>query len=260
MKQFFQVLLLTSLVASTSFSLPTGEKPSGASSTRTMRIPKVEIKKSADVTTDAQPGEKPAINATLVAILNQIVGVYVTADFRYSSRGEKNTGFSYLRVKAAAKFDGDIKIELADEAKTNPQVRNVIPSVQLKTKDMLVVFNLDIKENGQFRVRFCQSYTVGNDICNTFDGKKLLDISLASKTFRMQEIRIEEFSGTFDTKEIDGKLGFKGVCSVYKPIFDPKTVANPIFKKVDDCSFSGDYKKGRTQPFEYDFNFVSTPQ
>ncbi len=256
MKSLMRAFLAPGLVLFTALS--GSATPESLKLAKSTALSKTEILKSKD------EAEKPAINGALMAILNQIVAAKVDINFKISSKGKKVDGvdksvlaIKYLDFAFLAAFNDEILIKFVDDKTTNPQIAKVVPSVRFTTKGMQVIAKMNIDKGGTFSVRFCQSYSLQNDYCDTQDHTKILGVSLKSPSFGMLDIRIEEFKGQFDDTIADGKIGFKGTCTVFKDTFSPTSATVTHLKKVDDCSFGGTYDSSRPVPFEYDFNFVS---
>ncbi len=254
MKNAISNLLVTSLLVSFSYSAVAADK---------IRVVKPPDKTKAQIAAEKDAAEKPAINGALMSILNQIVAAKLDANFRISSKNKMVNGeeksvldIKYLNVSALVKLKDEILIQFIDPAKANPQVKKIVPAVYFTTKDMTVIARMKIEEKGSLNVRFCQSYSVNNDVCNTFDDQKLLGVSLKSPTFGMLDIRIKDITGTFDKNILDGKIKFNIKCTVFKTVFDDSTAKMTNMKKVDDCSASGTFDSSKPNPFEYDINFV----
>ncbi len=256
MKSLLRVFLAPALILFTALS--------GSASPDSLNLAKPTTLKNADKLKSKDEAEKPAINSALVTILNQIVAAKVDCNFKISTKGKKVDGvdksvlsIKYLDCVFLAAFNDEILIKFVDDKTTNPQIAKVVPSVRFTTKGMQVIAKININRGGTFSVRFCQNYTFGNDYCDTQEHTKFLGVSLKSPSFGMLDIRIEEFKGQFDDTIADGKIGFKGTCTVFKDTFSPTNATVTNLKKVDDCSFGGTYDSSRPVPFEYDFNFVS---
>lgn len=209
--------------------------------------------------------QEPAVNAAMIAILNQIVLAKLDFDLDVSFKitqkdGESKSAidFKYLDISAMVKFKDQILYSFVDGKKTNAQLRKIIPEIKFTTKDMFVVSKIRSAVNGKVKisVRFCQSYSVNNDLCNTFDDKKLLDISVNSTNFGMFDMRIKDINLDFDQKIADGKFSFSGTCTAWKSGFDletpDKNVMNPAI-----CEFSGVYDSNAAVKFEGNFKLKS---
>jgi hypothetical protein len=151
--------------------------------------------------------------------------------------------FKYLDISAIIKFKDQLFYKFVDEAKTNPQMKKVIPGVHFSTKEMFVVSKVKNDTNGNMKltVRFCQNYSQNNDFCNTLEDKKLLDISVNSVNFGMFDMRIKDITINFDPKQLaDGKFKFDGFCTAWKSGYDLDTPDKTVMKPAI-CQFSGAY-------------------
>lgn len=253
MKNIFNRILLSGLILSVPL-LVFGDKP-------------LIIKKSSPVLSkknqaaDAE-SEKKALGSILVSVLNQVSTARMDFDIDFSStsktvNGKKTSSLSLklLDLSAVIAFKDHFAYQFGDEKKIDPQVQKVIPRIVFKTKEMTVVSRAAIAQKGSLKIRFCQSYSVNNDVCNTFNDERLLEVSVESKNFSMLEIKLKEINVDFDQKVKDGKFSFKGTCTAFKSAIDTAS-ATPFMKPVD-CAFAGEYDPNAGDKFSYSLKFKS---
>lgn len=242
-------ILFSPLIGLAADGIPTVKKPA----------PKASDKKSTPAA--KEEAEKPATNAALLAILNQITMAKLDFDIDLSMKvteknGESATAidFKYLDISMLIKFKDQLLYNFVDEEKTAPQLKKVIPAVSFTTKDMFVVSKVKSGEKGKmkFTIRFCQSYSLNNDYCNTFEDKKLLDISVKSPNFGMFDMRIKDINVDFEQKLADGKFSFNGNCTAWKSGFDIETPDKTIMKPAV-CEFAGVYDSKAAVKFDGNF-------
>mgnify|MGYP006077405119 CR=1 FL=1 len=258
MKNAFSKLLIAGLIASTPvLTLATDGTP--------------VVKKSAKSKTSnkaKEDAQDAASKSALITILNQIVlarfDFDIDVDFKTTQKGEESKTdieFKYLDISALIKFKDQIQYSFVDEEKTNPQVRKVIPDVRFSTKEMFVVSKIKTGAAGKMKltVRFCQNYSFNNDVCNTLDDKKLLDISVNSINFGSFDMRIKDITVDFDQKLADGKFAYKGSCTAWKSGFDMDTPDKTVLKPAI-CEFSGTYNSKAVNKFVGNFKLRSKKQ
>jgi hypothetical protein len=261
MKNVFSKLFIAGLIASAPLVSRAADGTPVVKPTAKIDKTKVEAKN------DAQDA---ASNSALIAILNQIVLARLDFDIDLGvkviqKKGEEESKtaieFKYLDISAMIKFKDQLLYSFVDEAKTNPQVKNVIPAIRFSTKEMYVVSKVKTDTGGKMKltVRFCQSYSLNNDFCNTLDDKKLLDISVNSKNFGMFDMRIKDINVDFDPKLADGKFTFKGNCTAWKSAFDIETPDKTVMKPAT-CEFSGAFDSKAEVKFDGSFKLRSKKQ
>jgi hypothetical protein len=263
MTRIFGKLILTSLILSTPLMVSAAKKDSSKANTAAVDRD-AAAKAKLEAAKLQEEAQKPAINAALVVILNQITMAKVT-DFNIElgSKTIKVDGveksvvnLKYLDISALIKFKDELQFQFVEEKKTEQQLRKVVPSIRFTTKDMYVVAAAKIEKKGTMKVRFCQSYTFNNDSCNTFNDEKLLEVNLSSPNFQMFTLKLKEINIEFDQQISDDKFSFKGTCIAWKTGSDPLNPDKTIMKPAD-CSFSGQYDGSKVVKFDYDFKFVS---
>lgn len=251
MKNIFSKMIIAGLIL---VSPLTGLAADGAPA-----VKKVSTK--ADKAKEKEDAQKPAANAALVAILNQITLAKLDFDtdlsvkiLQKNDKSSTEIDFKYLDISMLVKFKDQLLYTFVDEEKTAAQVKKVVPAVSFTTKDMYVVSKVKAIEKGKMRfsVRFCQSYSQNNDYCNTLEDKKLLDISVKSTNFGMFDMRIKDINIDFEQKLAEGKFSFVGTCTAWKSGFDIETPDKTIMKPAV-CEFSGVYDSKAVVKFDGNF-------
>jgi hypothetical protein len=261
MKNVFFILLIAGFVASGPLASIAADgtpaiKKSTTNSDKTKAVAKEDAQDSAS-------------NAALIAILNQIVLARIDFDIdvNFKTTQKKNEesktkiDFKYLDISAMIKFKDQLLYSFVDEAKTNPQVKKVIPEILFSTKEMYVVSKVKTDAAGKMKltVRFCQNYSSNNDFCNTLEDKKLLDISVNSTNFGMFDMRIKDINIDFVPNLADGKFTFKGNCTAWKSAFDIYTPDKTVMKPAI-CEFSGAYDSKADVKVDGNFKLRSKKQ
>lgn len=265
MKNSFSKLIFAAFIASSPLFSSAAE---GIPTVRKSKT-KAEATKKTPITAEAkEEGQQPATNAALVAILNQIVLAKLDFDLNLNFKvtqdkdgtSKSAIDFKYLDISAIVKFKDQILYSFINE-KTNEQLKKVIPEIKFNTKDMYVVSKVKTGTDGKMKlsVRFCQSYSINNDFCNTLDDKKLLELSVNSINFGMFDMRIKDIHLDFEQKLSDGKFSFSGSCTAWKSGFDIQTPDKTIMKPAT-CEFSGVYDSKAAVKFDGNFKLKSKLQ
>lgn len=251
-----KTILLTALISLASLA---AEKSSSLKTNQ-----KTEL--SAQTNAAAIAAEKSAVNRIIEAVLNQVQFARIDFDISFSSttkvvNGKETSEFAlkFLEVPALIKFKDQVTYRFVEENKANPQLKEIIPYIVFSTKEMTVIAKASIAAKGNFTVRFCQSYSINNDYCNTFDDQKLLHVSVKNSSFgSIFDLYLKDITLNFDPRLKDGKTKFSGWCTALKNAFDATTVTPSL--KPALCEFSGEYDSSRKQKFNFDFTFkTKTP-
>ncbi len=215
--------------------------------------------------TEAEKENSVAIRI-LDAVLNQIEFARVDFDISISSKskvvdGKEVSDFAIklLEVNALTKFKNQVAYHFVEQNKINPNLKEVAPYIVFLTNQMVVVGKASIGNQGKLTLRFCQSYSVNNDFCNTFEDKTLLRVAVKNTSFgAFFELQLKDITLDFEPRLKNGKSKFSGNCTAFKNAFDAVAVT-PVLKPAQ-CVFSGDYDSSRKQKFNFDFTFKTKTQ
>lgn len=217
-------------------------------------------------TKDAENTPDPGqMSAVLEKILNNIrsVAMDFAFDITYSDRkvNEKSETYldiNYLNLNAIIKFKDDLVFSTSKEEVTDEQLKKVIPTIKLSTKDMTLVGKIGIAKKSEFTIRICNNYTIGNDYCDTVNDTKLLEFSVFNKAFnKIMNLKLKKITLNFD-KAADVKPNFdmyqiSGSCEIFENRFDKQT-ADEVTMAVP-CSFAGHYSTNPEVGFKINFKY-----
>lgn len=258
MVKLFKPILFTSIALS--FPLLLMAADGNKQVIKTKAPPKTEIVKTADPNS-----EESLLSSVVASLLSQIIAAPVELNIDVSSSrrivdGVEKTvpDIKLIEALGAVIFKDDVVVNPIQNGKPPSQVKKVIPVVRITTKNLLVIYSLRLQEKGKMRVRFCQSYTRGNDVCNTADDTKLLEININSPNFEIADLKFKEFNVDFDQQLANGKFSLKGSCLAYASSINYTDLSKPTMK-AKDCSFHGTYDANASgdKITAYGFKFVT---
>lgn len=242
------ILAFTLVVSSVSFSALAKPAPKGKPAA-VAKDPATEKKEDAK-----------KINPALQLILNQIVSARMTAGVKFAVKervvdGKKVTTYDIqkLNITAVVPFQEGFKYEFTPDKKSDNPIKDFIPHILFKSKDVTMVVKADIKEKGTLSIKFCDSISVKAGYCDPTADKKMLEGLLKATSFNeMFRLQFKEIIITFDKNIGGSKFSFSGTCEAYKSGIDSKV--NPEMQKVE-CEFGGDFDSA-LQAKDYRFTFL----